>query len=167
MATFSKHQIISVSPVLIPDMAQAICAEFQRDGYEVNVGNLYSGGSDISITKGGMFKAVLGLKTALKITLQPRENAVLFDANVGVFGQQAVPTVISMFFFWPVLLTQIWGLIQQSQLDNRALEAAQTVALQSGTTVSAQADAAFAFCPDCGKPVPQGARFCPACGAAL
>lgn len=32
---------------------------------------------------------------------------------------------ISMFFFWPVLLTQIWCLLQQSSLDDRALAAAE------------------------------------------
>jgi hypothetical protein len=64
MATFSKHQVIPVSPSLIPEMAQSIRNEFQYDGYEISIENLYSGGCDISITKGGVFKAVLGMKTA-------------------------------------------------------------------------------------------------------
>ena len=160
MATFSKHQVLFTAPALIPDMAEAISQEFQKDGYEVVIENLYSGGKDISITKGGVFKAVLGMKTALKVTLQPREDAVLFDANIGIFGQQALPTVISMFFFWPVLITQIWGLVQQAQLDDRALAAAQSVAgRQIPPSVTDTA-----FCPACGKQIPQNAHFCPSCG---
>lgn len=160
MATFSKHQILPVSPTLIPEMAQAIRREFQYDGYEISIENLYSGGSDISITKGGAFKAVLGMKTALKITLQPRENSVIFDANVGIFGQQFIPSVISMLFFWPVLITQIWGMVEQSSLDDRALKAAESV-IGMAAPVS---QVGGAFCPSCGKPIPQGAKFCPSCG---
>jgi hypothetical protein len=32
-----------------------------------------------------------------------------------------------MLFFWPVLLTQIWGLIQQSNLDDKAAEIVENV----------------------------------------
>jgi len=160
MATFSKNQLISASPSLIPEMAQAIRRDFQQDGFEVNIENLYSGGADISITKGGFFKAVLGLKSALKISLQPRGNAVLFDANVGIFGQQVIPAIIAYFWCWPVMLTQIWGLIQQSQLDERALADAMSVCGK----VTPMAAAGGSFCPNCGTQVPQGARFCPSCG---
>ena len=164
MSTFSKHQTISASPLLIPDMAEAICREFRRDGHEVCVENLYSGGKDISITKGGAFKAVLGMKTALKVTLQPRGDSVLFDANVGIFGQQAIPTVISMLVFWPVLITQISGLIMQSQMDDRAFAAAESVCRYATPKPS---NAGGAFCPACGKPVAPGAHFCSSCGAKL
>lgn len=160
MATFSKNQLISASPSLIPEMAQAIRRDFQQDGFEVNIENLYSGGADISITKGGFFKAVLGLKSALKISLQPRGNAVLFDANVGIFGQQVIPAIIAYFWCWPVMLTQIWGLIQQSQLDERALADAMSVCGKA----TPMAAAGGSFCPNCGTQVPQGARFCPSCG---
>ncbi|MBR0309623.1 MAG: zinc ribbon domain-containing protein [Paludibacteraceae bacterium] len=164
MATFTKHEIISASPSLIPDMAKAIYNDFQSDGFDVNVENLMSGGVDISISKGNIFKAVLGMKTALKVTLKPCENAVLFDANVGIFGQQIIPALITYYFFWPVLITQIWGLVQQSKLDDRALAAAKSVV---GSSASTQADANTSFCPACGKPVPQGAHFCPSCGGQI
>lgn len=59
------------------------------------------------------FKAVLGMRSALKVTLMHQTDGVLFDSNVGIYGQQAIPTVISMLFFWPVLIiTQIWGLVR-------------------------------------------------------
>jgi hypothetical protein len=55
------------------------------------------------------------------------DKSIAFEAGVGIFGQQAIPTIISMFFFWPVLLTQIWGLIQQSNLDDKAAEIVEKV----------------------------------------
>ena len=127
MATFNTKTTLYGSPSLIPDIANRIQAQFQCEGYEVTMDLLSSGGYDISITKGGVFKAVMGMKTALKVTLLPQGGNIYFEAGIGIWGQQAIPTVISMLFFWPVLLTQIWGLIQQSNLDDKAAEIVEKV----------------------------------------
>lgn len=172
MAVFSKKQLLQASPSLIPQMAQSIRREFEVDGFDVNIDTLLSGGSDISLTKGNIFKAVLGMRSALKVKLIPQTDGVLFDASVGIFGQQVIPTAISMFLFWPVLLTQIWGLIQQSSLDDRALAAAERgIDSSSGPSNSSSTNSPFTsspdsgfYCPYCGKPVPQDAAFCPKCG---
>ena len=83
------------SPSLIPAIANRIQEEFQNESYEVSMDALSSGGYDISITKGGVFKAVLGMKTALKVTLFPQDSNIHFEAGVGIWGQQAIPTVIA------------------------------------------------------------------------
>lgn len=163
MAVFSKKQLLHVSPDQIPQMAQFIQSEFEMDGYEVKVDNLLAGGSDISITKGNLFKAVLGMRSALKVKLVPQSDGVFFDASVGIFGQQAIPTAITLFVFWPVLLTQMWGLIQQSSLDDRALAAAERAIIGSNTSPNTS-DTTGSFCPYCGKPIPQDAVYCPKCG---
>ena len=177
MGTFSTKKNLAAPAELIPAMADRICADFQADGFDVKREELISGGVDISIAKGGVFKAVLGLKSALKVSLIPATDGVAFDAGVGIFGQQAIPTVISYFFLWPVLVTQIWGMVQQSKLDDRALASAQAVinehnarpyasnAWQPGPTPATPG--AAAFCTQCGSPVPPGSRFCPGCGSKL
>lgn len=168
MAVFSKKQLLQVSPVQLPQIVESIRREFEVDGYEVKVDPLMSGGSDISITKGSIFKAVLGMKTALKVTLTPQTDGVLFDAGVGIFGQQAIPTVISMFFFWPVLLTQIWGLIQQSSLDDRALAAAERGITSTSSTANNFASSTTSkFCTSCGNKLDPSAKFCPECGTRI
>ena len=164
MAKFSKKKLLSVSPSQIPQITEAIRHEFEADGYEVSVDDLLSGGNDISITKGGLFKAVLGMRSALKVQLIPQSGGVFFDAGVGIFGQQAIPTAISMFVFWPVLLTQIWGLVRQSQLDDRALAAAERVVADSGSSAESNADTPTQFCTACGHRIHATAKFCPECG---
>ena len=62
MATFSTKKILYGSTFLIPTIANRIQEEFQNDGYEVAMDALSSGGYDISITKGGVFKAVLHIR---------------------------------------------------------------------------------------------------------
>lgn len=169
MATFSTKKILYGSTSLIPTIANRIQEEFQNDGYEVAMDALSSGGYDISITKGGVFKAVLGMKTALKVTLLPQGNNISFEAGVGIWGQQAIPTVISMFFFTPVLITQIWGLIEQSKLDDKALEIAQDVICMNSHIGSFHADtnSGHKFCTNCGTSVSSEAKFCPNCGRPL
>lgn len=171
MGTFSTKTVLSGSAELIPIIANNICSAFQADGYEVSCDSLLSGGRDISITKGGMFKAVIGMKTALKVTLIPLSGGISFDAGVGIFGQQALPTVISMLFFWPVLITQIWGLVEQSKLDDKALEIAQATIAANQSSANAFASSTSAsslkFCTNCGTQHPETARFCSSCGQPL
>lgn len=171
MAIFSKHEIISGDSILIPEIAQAIKEGFQVDGYEVSSDSLISGGYDISITKGNIFKAVLGMKTALKVTLIPHSNGIIFDANVGIFGQQAIPTVISMFFFWPVLISQIWGLVEQAKLDDKAITICKNTILKNAFS-SKLMDREInqpksIFCTQCGASIKPNSKFCPECGSKI
>ena len=182
MATYSKKKLLAAHPSQINAIAETIQNDFVRDGFEVNVDTLMSGGKDISITKGNLFKAVLGMRSALKVTLMPQTDGVLFDANVGIYGQQAIPTVISMLFFWPVLITQIWGLVEQSKLDDRALalaeqaiagDASSTASVSSFTSSFASSSCASSFagtskfCTNCGTKTDGTSKFCPECGAKL
>lgn len=169
MATFSTKKILYGSTSLIPTIANRIQEQFQNEGYDVSMDVLSSGGYDISITKGGVFKAVLGMKTALKVTLLPQGGNIHFEAGVGIWGQQAIPTVISMLLFWPVLITQIWGMIEQSKLDDKALEIAKDVILMnSNNNVASTATATGnKFCTNCGTKNIESAKFCCGCGQPL
>ena len=139
MATFNTKKILYGPASLIPMIANAIRNEFLNEEYEVSMENLDNGGYNISITKGGLFKAVLGMKTALNVKLVPCSGNISFEAGVGIWGQQAIPTIISMLFFWPVLITQIWGMASQAKLDDKALDIAKGV-------ISSQN-----YCSDCAK----------------
>lgn len=168
MATFSTKKILYGSTSLIPTIATRIQEEFQHEGYEVKMDALSSGGYDISITKGGIFKAVLGMKTALKVTLLPQGSNIHFEAGVGIWGQQAIPTVISMLFFWPVLITQISGMIEQAKLDDKALEIAKDVVYMSNNNGAASTNAnGSKFCTSCGTKNTESANFCSGCGRPL
>lgn len=143
-----------------------IAQHFINKGYEVYNQSLVSGGHEISVTKGGFFKAVFGLKTALKIKLLPDENGMInFRAGVGVFGQQVVPTILTLFVAWPVLFTQIWGLVQQSKLDDQALMIAEDVISKNGETNFTTHRTIY--CTKDGARIPADSRFCPYCGTAV
>lgn len=168
MGTFNTHKIINAEPSLIPAMSDKITEHFKSQGYEVDVQVSDLGTYDISLTKGGVFKAVLGLKTALKVTLKPESDRVSFDAGIGIFGQQLIPTLVMYFVAWPVLLTQLWGMVQQSNLDDTALMLAESV-IPAGRPVYKNTEPARAssFCSECGGKLDDLMKFCPNCGAKI
>lgn len=168
MGTFNTHKIINADPSLIPAMADKITGYFKADGYDVDIQVSDLGTHDISLTKGGTFKAVLGLKTALKVTLKPEYDKVSFDAGIGIFGQQIIPALVMYFVAWPVLLTQIWGMVQQAKLDDTALMLAESVISSDSTSGRvAEPTSISSFCPNCGGKHDVNMRFCPFCGFKL
>ena len=168
MGTFNTHKIINADPSLIPAMADKITGYFKADGYDVDIQVSDLGTHDISLTKGGTFKAVLGLKTALKVTLKPEYDKVSFDAGIGIFGQQIIPALVMYFVAWPVLLTQIWGMVQQAKLDDTALMLAESVATSNSTVgKTVEPTSISSFCPNCGGKHDVNMRFCPYCGFKL
>lgn len=170
MSVFKTEKILRADAKMIPGIADEIAVDFKSDLFEVNVLNLVSGGADISLSKGGMFKAVLGLKSALKITMLPTSGGISFRAGVGIFGQQVIPSIISWCFCWPVLITQISGMIKQAKLDDRALAVAERYIAEHANEVSTASEngvPAAKFCSACGKAHEPAAAFCVHCGAKI
>ena len=172
MGPFSTSKTFPYSINDLTPVAKDVMDSFASDGFEVHSQHTLTGGWIISIRKGGIFKMVLGLKTALKIEIDPMANGVTARASIGIFGQQAIPTVISMLFFWPVLVTQIWGLAQQSNLDDRAVSMVETslkrlsenASLKTGPS-GMREEEGKSFCSECGSKYPAMAKFCPNCGS--
>jgi hypothetical protein len=165
MSTFSTSKVLNGDPALIPEIADRIVREFQMEGFTAKSDSYAGGVYDISLAKGNAFKAVLGMKSALKVSLTPQGNAIHINAGVGIFGQQAIPTAITMFVFWPVLIPQIWGLVQQAKLDDRAIAIAEQVVMENSR--ASYTNARSSFCPNCGGRISGDVNFCPSCGEKL
>ena len=133
MGAFTTKKTLYGNPSQIPAVAEQIRHAFAADGYEVRIDNLTTD-QEIYITKGGFVKAALGLRSALKVTMKPaRDGNINFEAGVSIFKQQFVPTVITMCFFSPVVIAQIWGMIKQSKLDEKAVSIAEQALYQTRT----------------------------------
>lgn len=160
MKAFEQKKILDCDASQIPLIAEEIRQRFAADGYKVKLNDISGSACDISISDSNIFKAVCGLRTALKVTLAPRGDKVYFEAGVGLFGLQVIPTVITMFVFWPVLVTQIWGLVKQAKLDDKALAIAEEVIAASAKTTTET----NAVCIHCGSKYTSGTKFCTQCG---
>lgn len=118
---FSTTHIVPIVPSDLGPVGEDVMRHFAMEGYTVSGTRLSSGGWYISMYKGDWFRAILGLKTALNITIDPQPTGTLVQARIGIFELQTLPTVITIFVFAPVILGQIWGIVQQQELDEKAV----------------------------------------------
>lgn len=133
MGAFTTKKTLYGNPSQIPAIAEQIRQAFAADGYEVRIENPATG-QEVYITKGGFVKAAVGLRSALKVTMKPtRDGNIDFEAGVSIFKQQLVPTIITMCVFSPVVIAQIWGMIKQSKLDEKAVAIAERTIYQART----------------------------------
>lgn len=161
MATFNSNKFIPTNLKDLSGVVQLTKQNFETKGYIVNVEDS-SYGSFISLTKGGIFKTILGMKTSLNLDVKILSGGISVDAKVGIFGQQLIPSLIMWFVAWPVLLTQITGLVQQANLDDEAINVIETAVKQCEN--GAPVESGTAFCVNCGSAMPENAAFCSSCG---
>lgn len=126
MGLFKSTQLFYDVSAYADDVASSLMSTLRYSGYEVDGVKLPSGEWDISVKKGNLFKAVLGLQTALKILISPANPHVYVKAGVGIFGQQAIPAILTLCVWWPFAIPQIWGVVKQVKLDNMVMEHIQT-----------------------------------------
>ena len=125
MGTFNSSKTFPYFVEDVAPVAQDVMDHFEQQDYEVIETNIPTGGVQVSIRRGGTFKAIIGMKTALNIKIEPVANGTTVDAGVGIFGQQAIPTAITLLVFWPVIIAQVWNMAQESNLDEEALRVAE------------------------------------------
>ncbi len=85
MATFKSSRYIPIGNVDLGLVAEDLAKHFQAQEFEVQQESTLVGGWHIDIAKGGTFKTILGMKTALKIELEPSGNGTLAKAGIGIF----------------------------------------------------------------------------------
>jgi hypothetical protein len=181
MSVFKSEKLIPISVADLAPVAGDVVAHFQQRNYQVSSMQTAAGTWEVDIASGGMVKAAVGLKSALKIQIEARPAGTVVRAGAGIFGKQAVATVITMFVAWPVILTQAWGVIRQAGLDDEAVRIVEVSlsrhdrAARGGNGHDPEPGAASqspaagdgiegVHCAGCGVQLPQTSRFCPHCG---
>jgi len=125
MGTFNSSRTVPYIVEYLAPVAQDVMRHFEQQDFEVTETPIPTGGVQVSIRRGGTFKAIIGLRTALNIKIEPVANGSSVEAGVGIFGQQAIPTAITLLVFWPVIIAQVWNMAQEAKLDEEALRVAE------------------------------------------
>ncbi|MCL2048702.1 MAG: zinc ribbon domain-containing protein [Defluviitaleaceae bacterium] len=168
---FNSSKFVLTTLTNTYDVMLATKTHFEYKGYTIEATDS-SVGFFLSLTKGGLFKSVLGMKTSLNVEVKKAPNGISIEAKVGIFGQQIVPSLIMLLFAWPVLITQIAGLVEQAKLDDEVVDFIENAIrdAERGSLLGTQGQVGIAsgggqFCVDCGRNIDIGARFCSVCGA--
>lgn len=61
------------------------------------------------------------MRTALKVRISPTTPHALVKMSIGLFGQQAIPTILTVAVWWPVVICQVAGLVKQYKIDQEVL----------------------------------------------
>jgi hypothetical protein len=125
MGAFSSSRTVPYHVEDLALVAQDVMRHFESQDYEVTETRIPTGGTQVSIRRGGTFKAIIGMRSALNIRIEPEANGTRVEAGVGIFGQQAIPTAITLLVFWPVVIAQVWNMAQEAKLDEEALGVAE------------------------------------------
>jgi hypothetical protein len=171
MNPFKSEKLIPISVADLEPVAQELKAHFEQRRYLVECQQVSPGVWEVGITRGGTFKAAMGLKSAMKVRLEADDAGTMVRARVGVFGKQAIPTMITMLVMWQMIVVQAWELIREAALDDEAVRVVEiSLARHQRAAGKAADDAAPAQaadsqpCAGCGADVQESARFCPHCG---
>jgi len=161
LPVFNAVKMIYAKVTDLAPIAQAVMKHFAYLDYEVTSEQARPQCWEIGIHKGGTFQAIIGMKTALRIRIQSVEGGTQIEAGIGLLESQGISTAVSMLAFWPVLVTQTWGLVRQSKLDEEAIAVAEAALI-----AQAHADKSR-YCHECGAVLAGASAFCHACGARL
>ncbi|MFZ2519514.1 MAG: hypothetical protein WA089_12500, partial [Anaerolineae bacterium] len=140
MGVFQSQKTVPVQMTDLAPVAQAVASHFQAKGFEVK-SQRTDKGWHVSVSKADTFKVVMGTKTALNVEIEPKGNGTEISAGIGVFGQQSGG--LGSIMAGPLMITQLWGMVQQSKLDDEALAVAEK-ALQDAKSAGATAEKAAA-----------------------
>ncbi|MCR5348180.1 MAG: zinc ribbon domain-containing protein [Bacilli bacterium] len=152
-----KTTIKNLDPVI-----EDFRTHFEDKGYKVTTEET-ADGAFLSLTNANLFKTVSGLKTGLNISLSLYDDSLEARMDVGIFGKQAVPGLIAMLVFWPILVTQIIGLVQQNKLDTETYDVIEKSLEEHQPKLEEYEE----YCPYCGEGVEKGVKFCPHCGQTI
>ncbi len=162
MSLFKVAKTVPGSVADLGPVVRAVMKHFTDLDYEVRREQSSPQCWEIGIHKGGTFKAIVGLKTALRIRIETIGTSTQVEAGIGLLESQGISTAISMLAFWPVLVTQTWGVVRQSKLDEEAIAVAEAALLAQQALPGTSR-----YCHECGVALAEASAFCHACGARL
>ena len=121
MSVFKSETLIPISVTDLGPVAEELAEHFRNRNYQVECAETADQKWEVGITRGGKFKSIAGLKSAMKVELEPLPRGTMVRTGAGVFGKQAAVTAVTLLVWWPLAIAPVWGMIVQAGLDKEAV----------------------------------------------
>lgn len=132
--TFVSRKTFNAYSALAPTIADKILERFKADGFEVNSEN-DDGTITLFLTKGDIFKTIAGLKTGLVVKISPiGDNQIDIISSIDNYkerGNAMVAGAAAALLALPLVIPSIIGAVKQAHLDEKPIEIATEVILNS------------------------------------
>lgn len=168
MSVFNEKKIVYGYVDNIEDVLNDVKTYFESKKFEVHIENDQNTGF-ISITKGGIFKTVTGLKVALNTSLKKQTDSIFVESKLGAFGSKVAVLLVGVYVIaWPLAVSAALGMIMQTNLNKEMMEQIEkAVYMHSKHSISEPQKTISVekkTCSECGYVLPLDAVFCPECG---
>ena len=142
---------------------------FRLDNYETQKFKGPNEAAIVQLRQKGSWRSVLGMSSALTITLSKQDENLIVDIGAAKWGEKAAVGAVGAVIFFPALITAAYGAWKQSQLPDQVFDLIQQqIQLSQGQEKQEMpASGDSAKCPSCKQAITLNSKFCPACGAAL
>ena len=104
---------------LFQELIRAAQAWLSAEGFKCQRLQMEDGGIVIQIEKGGGWRKVLGMSTAVHIVFHQVENTVNVEIGSGRWLDKAASGALSLIILWPLAITAGIGAWQQMKLPGR------------------------------------------------
>ena len=109
MSVFKSETLIPISVTDLGPVAEELAEHFRNRNYQVECAETDDSKWEVGITRGGKFKSIAGLKSAMRVELEPVRRGTMVRTGAGVFGKQAAVTAVTLVIWWPLAIAPVWG----------------------------------------------------------
>lgn len=191
MVFMADRRVYSAPGIDVRSLADAISNWFKARDFETQIMMAPGGGYMIQARQPSGWRSVLGLSSALLVTLIPKGDGLEVTTAAAKWADKVAVGAVGLVIH-PLLITAGYGAWKQSRLPDEIFEmislylprsAEQTIPVTgpaAGSTVQESTGpsrdavvntpasaSSSASCPSCGHPASSGASYCSNCGAKL
>ncbi len=169
----AESRVFELNGIRMEEIVQQL-ERFLREEKKMDVQTAYTqGGCLLQASQGDTLRMLSGMKLATTVQFSLSGSALNVTIGEGQWADKLGAGAVGLFLLWPLAITSGIGAYKQKKLPSEIFEVigrcvggVAGFSTAAGPAASAAAEAQQ-YCPQCHAPLPQGAKFCSACGTKL
>ncbi len=115
----TRERSFRCPPAVFSDLLISLQKWLEENGFKQQRLSTEDGATVIQVEKRGGWKRVVGMSTALNISMHQVENTINVQIGAGRWADKAVVGAVSLVVLWPLAVTAGFGAWQQAKMPER------------------------------------------------